>query len=762
MKFTPANIFIYALVSTFLIFSLTQLDISPKKKIIDPIIARLLSTKSVDEMLHDMCEKSSSDLEEFYKNKDPSYKFNPEGKSQLITDLFLKIVNGSQSFSIGKDEIIGYSKENIFFIVIIVFLALLILLWIPFIICVSTKRCCCVSESCSDNLNTFLIMALFLSVGVMICSFIGYSKNTNVLNGIFGLGCSVLKIENHIVKGDDYNLTKPYWVGLTFIIEKLSLTEKEISKVISNYNKINQELHNTEALFDDFNKGLTNEWNDKQSKQISNPNKDGEMYTPSYINKYGPVDNTQTCLGALNKELSEYKDTTITKLGEIINVINIEDNVNNIRQSINKTSSEINKTVSKIENSIVNGISDYYDQFEEIDSIVRKIMNIFFSLNLALIVFFAVSVVVLLCCKCGGTLICISWFFIYIFLLASVIIGCGLGIAASLVKDASSAVKYIMDNTNTIKYDKVDILESCINGNGSLASTYSIHFDFDTSLIDNIYNIESNISEGINNIQKYNSISIQTNEELYNQILTKPKSLVAELLLALNEIKKYINSEAENSVVDSSTPIYDRWEVNKEDCGGDYYPPKNNLRNLIEENENKYQCLVITEWSLEQIQEKYSGIKSKVEGINIIEKVKQYHNSINNFMKDNTDLMNNVIEKNGEFNSSFNGIKESEIALLNDMKNAISPLRQIFEEVIDNGSIFEIMNCKFIGRDLNKAIEVLYNDIGGTFSSTSNIFLAIAGCEFLLTIFVLVIMKSLKASTTEIPNYSKYSQMVEK
>ena len=131
-------------------------------------------------------------------------------------------------------------------------------------------------------------------------------------------------------------------------------------------------------------------------------------------------------------------------------------------------------------------------------------------------------------------------------------------------------------------------------------------------------------------------------------------------------------------------------------------------------------------------------------------------------MKDNTDLMNNVIEKNGEFNSSFNGIKESEIALLNDMKNAISPLRQIFEEVIDNGSIFEIMNCKFIGRDLNKAIEVLYNDIGGTFSSTSNIFLAIAGCEFLLTIFVLVIMKSLKASTTEIPNYSKYSQMIEK
>jgi hypothetical protein len=206
----------------------------------------------------------------------------------------------------------------------------------------------------------------------MICSFIGYSKNTNVLNGIFGLGCSALKIEDHIVNGDDYNLTKPYWVGLTYIIEKLSLTEKEISKVISNYGRINQELHNTESLFDDINKDLNNEWNDKQSKQISNPNKEGEMYTPSYINKYGPIDDTETCLGAINIELSEYKDTTITKLSEIINVINIEDNVNNIRQSINKTSSEISKTVTNIENSIINGISDYYDKFEEIDSIVAK------------------------------------------------------------------------------------------------------------------------------------------------------------------------------------------------------------------------------------------------------------------------------------------------------------------------------------------------------------------------------------------------------
>jgi hypothetical protein len=247
---------------------------------------------------------------------------------------------------------------------------------------------------------------------------------------------------------------------------------------------------------------------------------------------------------------------------------------------------------------------------------------------------------------------------------------------------------------------------------------------------------------------------------MYNQVLNEPKPVVTELLTALEEIKKYINSEVEGSKVDSSTPIYDVWEVTKEDCGEHYYPPQNSLRNLIEENEEK--CLVITEWKVEDIQERYSTIKSKEEGINISEMAKQYHNSITKFMKDHTDLMNNIINKNVEFNSSMNNIKESEIDVLNNTKEVIAPFRQIYNKIVDKGSIFGIMNCKFIKRDLNKVAEILYNDIGATFRSTSTIFLAISGLELLITIFVLIIMKSLRANMTEIPNYSKYSQMVDK
>ena len=762
MKFTSRNIFIFTLVSSLLIFSFIQLNFSPKEKIIDPIITRLLSSRSFDEMIHDMCEKSSDDLGNFYKDQEPIYNFNPEGKSQIINDFFIKLVNESGSFELGKSEILGYLKENIFFIVIAVLLGLLIVLWIPFIICVCTKRCCCVSESCSDNINVFLILTIIASGGVIICSIIGYTKNTNILHGIFGLGCSILKMENHIVRGDEYTKVKPYWLGLTNIVDKLKLTEQEISKISGKYDKINTDLQYTDGLFDIMKAELDNEWKDKQNKNISNPKKESEMFTPNYIYHYGPKEKENTNLNLINTELSTYREISINKLKDIINVINIKDKSSEISGSINKTTNEINKTVTKLENSILNGISGYYEQFDEIDSIVRKVMNIFFSLNLALIIFFTVSVIILLCCKCGGMLICIAWFFIYIFLLASVALGCALGIMSSLVKDASSALKYVMNNIDKFKLEKNDVLDTCINGNGSLIFTKSIHFNFDSNIIENIYKLESNISENINNLETLTFNSPKSNGIYYNNILNKPKSQITELSEALKEIKKYINSEDENSKVDSTTPIYDTWEVNKEDCGENYYPHQKSLRNLLEENEKKYQCLVITEWSIEEIQERYSTIKSKEEGIIISNIAMQYHNSINNFMKDNTNLINNIIDKNEEFNSSMNNIKGSQIDILNNTSGVITPFREIYNKVVDKGSIFGIMNCKFINRDLNKVVETLYNDIGGTFKSTSTIFLAISGCELLITIFVLIIMKSLRANMTEIPDYSKYSQMVEK
>jgi hypothetical protein len=342
-------------------------------------------------------------------------------------------------------------------------------------------------------------------------------------------------------------------------------------------------------------------------------------------------------------------------------------------------------------------------------------------------------------------------------MLTSLLLGCVLGITGSFIKDASSAVKNIMNQIDQINNDKLYLLDICINGNGSLAHTDIVPISFDTSIVDNIYNLEGNISKGIGIISDYNYLSIKTNDELYNKVLTNPANFVLELKTALEQIKPYINSYVENTKI--STDIKDTWVVNKEDCNNDYLPNnKNNLRNLLLE-EAQSCCLVITEWSAKDIEDRYNSIEPKDSSIILKDVILKYHNSICQFMEENTALMKEIINKNNDFNAAFIEIKNSEINLLNNITNITTPLRQIYEGNIGNGSIFEIMNCKFIKRDTNKIVEILYNKFGDTFKDTSIIFLVISFCEIILTIFVLTIMKALKAGQTQIPNYSKYSQV---
>ena len=241
--------------------------------------------------------------------------------------------------------------------------------------------------------------------------------------------------------------------------------------------------------------------------------------------------------------------------------------------------------------------------------------------------------------------------------------------------------------------------------------------------------------------------------DIINILMYKKKA--PELTQSLKEMQVYINSNVEGTKV--KTPINDKWVVDKDDCGEDYLP-KNTLRNLLLENDNDPHCLDITEWKEAEISSRYSSLEPINPIDNIQGNIINYYKSIVGFMTEGNALIEGFIDKNKEFNNSFIDIKNSEIELLNKTIQTIKPLRKIFEEMIQDGSIFETMNCKFIKRDSNKVLEVLYNEFGGTFKTTSNVILAISCSELVLTIFVLIIMKSLKAKSVDLPNYSKYSQ----
>ena len=115
-------------------------------------------------------------------------------------------------------------------------------------------------------------------------------------------------------------------------------------------------------------------------------------------------------------------------------------------------------------------------------------------------------------------------------------------------------------------------------------------------------------------------------------------------------------------------------------------------------------------------------------------------------MDSHNNLMNDIIEKNSEFNNSFINIGKEEIKVLENIKGIIKPFREIFEEIVGNGSIFEILNCQFLKRDVNKVLEQLYDGFGSSFKVTSNLLLMISAYELAMTLVILIVVTSVKES----------------
>ena len=79
-----------------------------------------------------------------------------------------------------------------------------------------------------------------------------------------------------------------------------------------------------------------------------------------------------------------------------------------------------------------------------------------------------------------------------------------------------------------------------------------------------------------------------------------------------------------------------------------------------------------------------------------------------------------------------------------------------YKDIVGSESIFEILNCNFLKRDVNKIIEELYNDFGKTFKDTSTLLLIISIFELCMTIAILFIMKGFKKQESKkIQNDSK-------
>ena len=63
-----------------------------------------------------------------------------------------------------------------------------------------------------------------------------------------------------------------------------------------------------------------------------------------------------------------------------------------------------------------------------------------------------------------------------------------------------------------------------------------------------------------------------------------------------------------------------------------------------------------------------------------------------------------------------------------------------------DGSIFEILNCQFLKRDINKVLEQFYDGFGSTFKVTSTLLIMISIYELAMTLVILILVTAVKES----------------
>lgn len=341
-------------------------------------------------------------------------------------------------------------------------------------------------------------------------------------------------------------------------------------------------------------------------------------------------------------------------------------------------------------------------------------------------------------------------------MILSIFLGIFCGVLGTILQDATFGVSYLSQNTSELTFidnnDVKSLIDTCLNGNGSISELSSLglsDISFKNEIVDNIYNLENNISQAKNNLSSYEMISIKEVGKVYNNIESNPKNYSVQLNIALNNIRKYIDSSIENSFVSESTPINDAWEIQESDCPKNYkyLSNKAKLRNLKEEN-GKF-CLLIQEWSNEEIKERYKNIQPKDEENPLQNEIENYFSSITLFLADNKELIKSIINKNEEFKKDFKNITNGEISILDDIQNIIKPFRETFEEIVGEDSIFKMLTCGFIKRDINKVLKEMYESLGDDLKSLSSLFAFITFIEFILTFYILIIMSRFEDKKTE-------------
>ena len=694
-----------------------------------------------DEDMKDICSNGPEDLYSYYYNGIKSYDTSSvESTKSEAVDALIAIIQGDDLGSNAKT----YGMSALKWIIFIGCAILMILGWIVCIICMCCNCCCCTC-CCKKKICNIIIFLLCAGcfATVFVLSTHSFVAVKNAMEGMNGASCSLLQFIHEIIDGQSDKSQTPYWIGIDGINKVLNDVSQGIDNTITNnaddffYHKNQYDSY----ISSSDNYIRSGDGTDKEGGELIGINipddSVGKIY-PECVFNWGSTTTSNSYLYLVNEEYNEVKERTselvsqmdsnfreITNCEYIGGEAKCQDSqvkgiIDDSKNSVNDMQEPINDLKSQVTDPLIdyqNLINDYGKKYCRL---VFLVLSGFCAIIVGLLLFFKI-------CNCIGKMIKliihILWNILALFTIVCFLIGGIIGLVGKVGKDLVDVMAFVTssDNLNSenpvlinkIGSDVSNYLTTCLAGDGDLATALKLREQA------NSINELNELKQQFEELKEYfkNFPHSKTPHEYENNFLKEYYSnnfftdSTRGNFYNISEKLKLINEETVgNDPATCANIIDEKWSYQEESGYSEIE------ENSVKASNNSHKLINIYKIKDDSIYKaRYdpndNNFCNGPEAQQITNKIAPIFEKINDFF-----TSGKLIGPHTDIKSSMDGIYSETNEVIDSALDIITQITDSLNRYVgESGSVWELLNCKFMGLDLNILLRNLDTGLGDKF-----------------------------------------------
>ena len=684
-----------------------------------------------------------------------------------------------------QDDIIGYGKHILPFIVFFVVAILCIPGWIVccFCCCCNCCCCCCCKKPCC-KLPCFIVTYVFYALVVAVCIY-GLTQSNKVFIGLNDTECSLLKFFDQFLDGETKK-ELPRWAGISGITDILDGLYNQIEYLRDNTktnldtqmrdistkkNEFLSKMNSSDGTFYETNGNIKNDY-------LVTYNYDSGSYkvTGTYVldliyllgkydkvnQKYEPEGSALYLWEREYKGVSEiadkYLDIAQSGFTEILS-----DSSSDILDSLkggNETLGDLKSSFDDIKSSIADMIIENSETIDDYGKLgFKAIFGVLGLINIAIAVFMVLICLFsgkmcknCCCCRCIFKFFThLLWNILALLMIITFLVGSLFGLIGQIGSDAMSVISYIVSEDNLGKNgtggDNILVgslgeakgyLDTCVNGDGRIEEEIGLEKD-QIDKFNDLYTAEETINQTRDNFTEM--LDMATYKYYKGEAEKRENLTTSPQLYKLNNNNLDITGTLDFSTIltEMNAKIADEPDVSKKQERWVTNSNSNNICGPLNDDDSTIGS-----------NKEFNPLKCSPYHRDWIQS--SSNEEINRRAKILTDMLKSVNKDNDNSNANkflrvLQTLSEEYLEYLNQYIDTLDLFGgsihkitgKLREYTSDDDGIFSFIKCSFIGTNLKIILKYLKTALGDNIK-TVGICLIVAGCSLALSISITILM----------------------